>query len=122
MRDKPSGEEAANVIGYFAERVNLIFSYFYCTLEFEPDEDFRTNPANNGRAWALQTIQSACLHSTLIALRDLNDVLTTRGPHSKPDDLRILTSGFPTVWRFSPTLSVMRLTSESPIPRFQEQS
>jgi hypothetical protein len=101
MSDNPSDDEAiANVIGYFAERVNLVFSYFYCTLEFEADEDFTANPSNNGRAWALQTIQSACLHSTLIALRDLDDVLTPRALRSKPDDLKISDFGFPDTLKF----------------------
>ncbi len=59
------------------------------------DEDFTANPAKNGRAWSLQTIHSACLHTTLLALRDLDDVLTPRANQSPPDDLKICDFGFP---------------------------
>ncbi len=93
--DDWNDEVVANVLGYFAERVNLVFSYFYCTFEFETDEDFAANPAKNGRAWALQTIRTACLHSTLIALRDLDDVLTPRTQKSKDDDLKVSDFGYP---------------------------
>lgn len=71
-------EALSNAIAYFAERVNLVFAYFYCVVEFEGDDDVTANPFENGRAWALQTIRAACLHTTLIALRDLEDVFTPR--------------------------------------------
>ena len=72
MADETFDDDALiNLVGYFAERVNLVFSYFYCVIMFEDDEDFTANPFDNGRAWGLQTIRGACLHSTLIALRDL---------------------------------------------------
>ena len=75
--------------------MNLVFSFFYCLVEFENDEDFQANPAKNGRARALQTIRTACLHSTLIALRDLDNVLTPRAPKSEVDDLKVSDFGYP---------------------------
>lgn len=63
--------------------------------EFDGDEDFTADDFDNARAWALQTIREACLHVTLIALRDLEDVLTPRTPRSKPDDFKISDLGFP---------------------------
>jgi hypothetical protein len=108
MADNSSEAEAiSNAFAYFAERVNFVFSYFYCVTEFEGDEDFVANPFENGRAWALQTIRSACLHTTLIALRDLDDVLTPRvfenskkRRHTRPSDFRISDFGYPTKLSF----------------------
>jgi hypothetical protein len=86
-------DEFANFIGYFAERLNLAFSYFYCIYEFREDDDFTADDFENARAWALHTIREACLHSTLIAVRDLDDVLSGRS--SRRDDFRISDLGFP---------------------------
>lgn len=81
-------DELFPLLEYFAERLNLVFSHFFCTLEFEQDEDLCGDVAKNARTWSLKTIQNACLHTTLIALRDLDDFLTPRTPHTKPDDLK----------------------------------
>jgi hypothetical protein len=80
---------------YFADRLNLVFSYFFCTLEFSEHEDFRGDPTKNDRTWALQTIHEACLNTTLIALRDLDDFLMPRTARSKDDDLKASDFGFP---------------------------
>ena len=63
---------------YFADRINLLFSYHFWVLEFRGDEDIRDNVAYNDRTWALMTMKNACLHTSLIALRDLDDFLTPR--------------------------------------------
>lgn len=73
---------------YFAERVNLLFSYYFCFLEIHGDEDLQDDPSVNARTWMLQTMQTACLHTSLIALRDLDDFFTPRTPKSKKDDLK----------------------------------
>jgi hypothetical protein len=86
--DLERDRELAPLLEHFQERLNLLFSYFFCTREFEGDKDFHSDPAKNDRAWALQTIQNACLHTTLIALRDLDDFLTPRAQNTKPDDIR----------------------------------
>jgi len=89
-------EAVSSRLEYFAERLNLVFSYFFCTLEFREDEDFAGDPGKNARTWALQTIQNACLHTTLTALRDLDDFLTPRtSGGSRPDDLKASDFGFP---------------------------
>ena|SRR6266566_2246169 len=94
MAHQPLDDDTvANLIGYFAERLNLVFSYFYCVYEFQGDEDFTADDFENPRAWSLQTIREACLHTTLIALRDLEDVLTPRTRQS--DDFKISDLGFP---------------------------
>lgn len=105
--DSLDAEALSNALGYFAERVNLVFSYFYCVVEFEGDEDFVAEPFENGRAWALQTIRSACLHTTLIALRDLDDVLTPRvlenskkRRRTRTSDFRISDFGYPNALSF----------------------
>jgi len=82
------------MLEYFAERLNLVFSYFFCTLEFSKDDDLSGDAGKSDRAWALQTIQNACLHTTLIALRDLDDFLTPRTTGCRPDDLKASDLGF----------------------------
>ena len=49
--------------------------HFFCRLESSEDEDFRGELDKDDRAWALQIVHEACLHTTLIALRDLHDFL-----------------------------------------------
>jgi hypothetical protein len=101
MSDHPIDDAAlANFVGYFAERLNLAFAYFYCVFEFESDEDFTADDFTNARAWGLQTIREACLTTTLIAVRDLDDVLSARTKTTKPDDFRVSDLGFPHVLRF----------------------
>lgn len=73
---------------YFTECLNLVFSYFFFTLEFEHDEALTAKPGKDSRAWAVQTIHNACLHTTLIALRQLDEFLTPRRSNSRPDDLK----------------------------------
>ena len=96
MGDKSHNDELVSArLEFFAERLNLVFAYFFCTLEFREDEDFTGEPGKNDRTWALKTIQNACLHTTLIALRDLDDFLTPRTPRSRQDDLKASDIGFP---------------------------
>jgi hypothetical protein len=83
---------------YFGERLNRTFAYFVCVLEFDGDEDLRTDSTNNSRAWSLQTIKNACMDATLIALRDLDDFFTEPDlakpkPHAK-DNIRALDFGY----------------------------
>jgi hypothetical protein len=78
----------APLLEHFGERLNRVFAYFICALEFEGDEDLRADPTHNARAWTLQTIENACIDTSLIALRDLDDFLTPRAGRTKPDDIR----------------------------------
>jgi hypothetical protein len=89
-----SEEKLSPQLEYVAERLNLIFAYFFCALEFEKDKDLNKKPEKNDRAWALQTIQNACLHTTLIALRDLDDFFSPRKKQSKCDDIKASDFGF----------------------------
>jgi len=87
-------EKISHMIAFFTDRLNLVFAHFYCTFEFDGDADFSTPTAIiNSRASALRIIQSACQHTTLTALRDIDDVLSIRRK-IKPDDLRISDFGF----------------------------
>lgn len=79
---------------YFGERLNRVFAFFFCALEFDGDEDLHADLTQNSRAWRLQTIENACIDTTLIALRDLNDFLTTRTPQTMPDDIRASDFGY----------------------------
>lgn len=87
-------ERLAALLEYFGDRLNLVFAYFFCALEFEGDADMRDAAAHNDRALSLQVIENACIHSTLIALRDLDDFLHERTSSTQPDDVRISDFGF----------------------------
>lgn len=84
----------APLIEYFGERLNLAFAYFYFVLEFDGDEDLRADPARNARAWRLQTIENACIDAALIALRDLDDILSSRTSRKNSDDIRASDFGY----------------------------
>lgn len=88
-------EKIAQQLEHFAERLNLVFAYFFCALEFEDDEDSHADPGMNDRAWAMKTIQNACLHTSLVALRDLDDFFAPRTKNSRPDDLKASDFGYP---------------------------
>jgi hypothetical protein len=78
-------EQISHMIAFFADRLNLVFAHFFCTIEFNGDQDFSALPTQenlkDARILGLRTIRGACLHTTLIALRDLDDVLTPRKPN-----------------------------------------
>jgi hypothetical protein len=84
----------APLMEHFAERLNRVFAYFWCALEFEHDEDLRAEPTHNHRAWTLQTIENACIDSTLMGLRDLDDFFTPRPPGPRTDDLKACDFGY----------------------------
>jgi hypothetical protein len=86
--DSNEDRRLAPLLEHFQERLNLLFSYFFCTAEFEADADLLGDPAKNDRSWVLQTIQNACLNTTLIALRDFDDFLIPRNHRTEPDDIK----------------------------------
>lgn len=88
-------DHLAPLLEYFAERLNRVFAYFFCVLEFENDQDAKDTNWKNARAWSLKTIRNGCLHASLIAIRDLDDFLTPRTPSSRPDDLKASDFGYP---------------------------
>lgn len=103
MNDESPDEldkKVAPHLEYFSDRSNLLFSYHFCTLEFQNDEDFEADVSENDRAWMLRTIQNACLHTSLIALRDLDDFFTPRTKSTRKDDLRASDFGMETSLRF----------------------
>jgi hypothetical protein len=83
----------SEMIAFFADRLSRVFSHFFCSIEFHGDADFLAPPTlSNSRQLGLRTIRSACFHETLLAFRDIEDVLTNRG--TKRDDLRISDFGY----------------------------
>lgn len=95
MNETDADDQAGAFLEYFAERLNRVFAHFFSRFEFRADEDMRGSPAKNDRTWALHTIGNACLHETLIALRDLDDFLTPRNASVRADDLRASDFGYP---------------------------
>ena len=84
----------APLMEHFGERLNRVFAYFFWVLEFWEDSDLHDDPAKNPRAWRLKSIHNACLDTSLIALRDLDDYLVPRSAKTKPDDLRASDFGY----------------------------
>lgn len=87
-------DRAGAFLEYFAERLNRVFAHFLCRFEFREDDDMGGDPSKNDRTWALHTIGNACLHETLIAIRDIDDFLTPRNANARADDLRASDFGF----------------------------
>lgn len=103
--DAPHDSEEADSqlctqLEYFEDRLNLVFSVFFCHFDFE-DRGVILNNLDVSRFWAQRTIYNACLHTTLMALRDLDDFFTPR-EKKKPreHDLRASDFGCPGVRSF----------------------
>ncbi|MBK1831337.1 hypothetical protein JIN77_11410 [Verrucomicrobiaceae bacterium R5-34] len=102
MNDESSNEVGKHIeqhLEYFVDRMNLLFSYHLCILTLRDEDEFFADPSLNGRSWAFSTIRKACLNSTLIAIRDIEDFLSPRiiSPKKKrtrEDDLRASDFGF----------------------------
>lgn len=117
-----SDERLSPLLNYFDERVMRVFDCQLCRLMFEGDEDMRDSPAENPRAWVLRGIHDACLDSTLMALRDLDDFFTPgRG---RPDDLKASVFGFEKNCKFltaSERESIDKLVAHSTLRGAQKQ-
>lgn len=88
--------QVSHMIAYFADRLSLVFAHFFCAIEFDGDKNSSAPPTlNDPRALGVRMIRSACMHTTLLALRDLDDVLRTRPPKSRPDSIYISDFGYP---------------------------
>ena len=95
MNDATNEEEGFALIEHFASRLFLVFSSFFFTSEFKKDRDLLTNPGMSWRGlFVLPTIHDACLNTTLMALRDLDDFFTPRTSNSWKDDLKASDLGF----------------------------
>ena len=74
MDPSESEDEARSVeIEYFAERMHLVFAFHFFHLEFQGDETLENKNLDQGRTWSLFAIHNACLHSALLAVRDIDD-------------------------------------------------
>ncbi|MBK1880565.1 hypothetical protein [Pelagicoccus mobilis] len=109
-------DNIAPQLEYFAERTNLMFAYYFCTFEFIDDEDFHADTGESGRSWSLSTIQNACLHTSLLALRDIDDFFKPRDKNTRPDDMRASDFGATTPMSFlskNERLSINKLIAHS---------
>ena len=62
--DNESDVLLGSLLEYFGDRLNRIFAYYFCVLEFEADSAMQGDPITSSRAWALQAIKNACYHET----------------------------------------------------------
>ena len=83
------------VIEHFCSRLFLVFSGFFFTVEFKKERNLLNEPGMSRRSlWILPTIHDACLNTTLMAIRDIDDFLTPRMGGSRKDDLKASDLGF----------------------------
>ena len=83
-----NNERAALLVQHFGDRVLLVFSHFCFLLEFKKDQDLLKNPGIDARGFfILPAIRNACLITTLMAVRDLDDFLSCRGARGRPQSL-----------------------------------
>lgn len=89
-----SGEDdsRAEIVEHFGSRLFQVFSYFFFSVEFKKDEkfiqEFTQNPGPDIRGIGLLVIQGACLNSTLVAIRDIDDFFKPRDAKSRNTDLK----------------------------------
>ena len=83
------------LIEHFSSRLFLVFSCFFFTVEFKKERKLLNKPGMSRRGlWILPTIHDACLNTTLMAIRDIDDFLTPRTGNSRKDDLKASDLGF----------------------------
>jgi len=100
LHGKFDDDSMSNMVAFFADRLNRIFAHYFCIIEFYGDKDIKTPPSfSHPRRLGLHSIQAACFHETLMALRDLDDVFSKQSK-KKNDDLRISDYGYPGSLRF----------------------
>lgn len=92
MDEAKTDEQLGPLLEYFTERLNRVFAHYFFAYEFVEDSDLHGDAATNDRAWSLQTMRNACLHETLLAIRDLDEFLSDKKPRT--DDLRAVHFGY----------------------------
>lgn len=89
------GDWETGLIEHFSSRLFLVFSCFFFTVEFKKERNSLNEPEMSRRGlWILPTIHDACLNTTLMAIRDIDDFLTPRTGDSRKDDLKASDLGF----------------------------
>jgi hypothetical protein len=81
-------DRKADLVLHFADRVLLAFSYFFFTIEFKKELHFPPSHPTRRTLWILPTIRAACLGTTLMVIRDVDNFLTPRTEDSRPDDVK----------------------------------
>jgi hypothetical protein len=86
------GDDVAELVLHFGSRLFLVFSSFFFLVEFKKDkkfiERFAKEQRPDMRGFRVATIQTACLNTTLLAIRDLDDFFKPRSHESRSDDLK----------------------------------
>jgi hypothetical protein len=88
-------DRAVELVEHFASRLFLVYSCFFYSIEFKKERSLLNEPGMSWRGlFVLPTIHDACLNTTLMAMRDLDDFFTPRTPDSRKDDLKASDLGF----------------------------
>jgi hypothetical protein len=87
MNSSPlDNEKAVALVHHFAGRLFLVFSYAFFKAEFKNELSLLQNPKMYGRGLRIPAIHDACVNTTLMAIRDLDEFFT---PHkSRTDDVK----------------------------------
>jgi len=93
---EPKFDKVSSIVLHFADRLLLVFSYQMFHAEFRKDLPLLNDPSpvHIRGYYTLRIIRKACLCTTLMALRDLNEILSHR-PKKQPGDLKAYDIGFP---------------------------
>jgi hypothetical protein len=96
-----SGEDdnLAELVEHFGSRLFLVFSYFFFEIEFKKDKEFIDEFVKEPgpdiiRGLRVGTIQAACLNTTLLTIRDIDDFLKPRSRETKSDDVKASDLGY----------------------------
>jgi hypothetical protein len=91
-------DKTSAIVEHLGCRLHLVFSYFFFSVEFKKDkkfiEEFLKACVPTMRGLGIITIQAACLNTTLMAIRDLDEFFQSRTGGTRLDDLRASDLGY----------------------------
>jgi len=112
-----SGEDdnLAELVEHFGSRLLHVFSYFFFSVEFKKDEKFLEESMKNPgpdviQALRIGTIQTACLITTLLAIRDIHEFFQTG--KKRHDDIKASDLGYKESLEFLTADELKRINKE----------
>lgn len=91
-------DKTVAIMEHFGGRLHLVFSYFFFSVEFKKDKkfigEFLKTRVPTMRGLGILIIQDACLNTTLMAIRDLDEFFKKRANGTRPDDLKASDLGY----------------------------
>jgi hypothetical protein len=93
-------DELVEFVIHFTDRLYLVFAYPFFVCEFRRDLPLRNTALSpldlaGLRPVRLITICRACVYTSLMALRDMDNVLAVKRDKEPPDDVKAHSFGYP---------------------------